>query len=115
MGSGGWGVGAGKEGVALIVNRLTSFEGCVLICHTKYNNLNFEPKRCGKHLRCLPSVRVPLTSKELITAAPSIDYAIASMPQRVPVKCNKHGYLLKFCESSLPWKETHYHLYITKL
>ena len=33
------GVGAGKEGVALIVNQLTSFEGFVLICHTKYNNL----------------------------------------------------------------------------
>ena len=62
-----------------------------------------------------PIVRVPLTSKELIIAAPSIDYAVASMPQRVPVKCNKHGYLLKFCESSLPWKESHYHLYITKL
>ena len=39
MGGGEWGVGAGKEGVALIVNQLTSFEGFVLICHTKYNNL----------------------------------------------------------------------------
>ena len=55
VGGGEWGMGAGKEGVALIVNQLTSFEGFVLICHTKYNNLNFEPQRCGKHLRCLPS------------------------------------------------------------
>ena len=61
MGSGGR--GGGEEGVALIVNQLTSFEGCVLVCHTKYNNLNFEPQRCGKHLRCLPSVRVPFNKQ----------------------------------------------------
>lgn len=108
--------GGGREGGGCLnCKSVTSFEGYVLICHTKYNKLNFEPQRRGKHLRCLPSVRVPLTSKELITAAPAIDYAVASMPQRVPVKCNKHGYLLKFCEASLPWKESHYHLYITKL
>ena len=52
MGSGEWGVGAGKEGVALIVNQLTSFEGFVLICHTKYNNL-----------RCLLSMRVPFNKQ----------------------------------------------------
>ena len=62
-GGGEWGVGAGEEGVALIVNQLTSFEGCVLVCHTKYNNLNFEPQRRGKHLRCLPSVRVPFNKQ----------------------------------------------------
>ena len=61
MGSGGR--GGGEEGVALIVNQLTSFEGCVLVCHTKYNNLNFEPQRRGKHLRCLPSVRVPFNKQ----------------------------------------------------
>ena len=51
-------MGAGEEGVALIVNQLTSFEGFVLICHTKYNNL-----KMWQAFEVPPIVRVPFNKQ----------------------------------------------------